>query len=360
MTKQPFRYLTYIKIDELLKLQQPVSFNTDKPAHDEMLFVIVHQAYELWFKQIIFELNSILKTFNSDFVDERVHGVICARLQRITTIQKLMLQQIEVLETMTPLDFLDFINLLIGASGFQSFQFRVIEAKLGLRRSDRILYNNKQADADLNEEEKAEIKLAETEPSLFDLTEGWLERIPFVTSPGFSFLEEYRQATKVIIEKEEQIISAASSEEAETRRKRLTEVQRLFNSILDESKHNELVKEGQRRFSYRATLGALFINLYRDEPILQLPFKFLELLQSIDEEFAHWRYRHSLMVMRMMGSKPGTGGSSGHSYLLQTIEAHKIFKDLAGITTLFLPRSAIPKLPESVEQRLGFNYTYES
>ena len=93
--------------------------------------------------------------------------------------------------------------------------------------------------------------------------------------------------------------------------------------------------------------AALLINLYRDEPILHLPFRFLSLLVDIDEQFTHWRYRHALMVQRMIGTKIGTGGSSGHGYLRKAAEKNKVFTDLVNLSTFLIPRSALPALPQS-------------
>ncbi|MBL7662644.1 tryptophan 2,3-dioxygenase [bacterium] len=359
MSTERFNYSSYLKIPELLSIQHPVSFKTNQPAHDEMLFVTVHQVFELWMKQIIFEFDSVVSMFQSNFIDERNIGIAYARLNRISEIQKLFIQQIEVLETMTPLDFLDFANLLVGASGFQSFQFRLIEAKLGLKRSERLLYNNRPVDADLVEGERKQIADAESAPTLFTVIETWLERMPFIKSKDYSFVDAFAQATKSLVEQEMCEIQKCAGYEKEIRLKRITEINRQFATVLDENAHNQEVTAGNRKFSYRAMLAALFISLYRDEPIVHLPFKVLEAVSRIDGELAHWRYRHALMVMRMVGSKPGTGGSSGYDYLIKTIEAHRVFKDLMSITTLFIPRSQLPKLPATIERSLGFIYTYE-
>src|SRR5215470_4039776 len=130
----PVDYAEYLKLDRLLSSQEPKSAAYGRPAHDEMLFIVVHQAYELWFKQILHELDSVLALFRADSVDERSIGTAVSRLDRIVEIQKLLVDQLRVLETMTPLDFLDFRDMLVPASGFESVQFRLIENKLGLAR----------------------------------------------------------------------------------------------------------------------------------------------------------------------------------------------------------------------------------
>ncbi len=296
-------YGEYLRLGELLSCQSPKSAERGQPAHDEMLFVIVHQVYELWFKQVLHELDSVMALFREDSVDERGIGVAVSRLQRVTEIQKILVDQLRVLETMTPLDFLEFRDLLVPASGFQSWQFRLIENKLGLRAS-------------------------EAGPSAND-------RRTIETN-----------ATLTEAEVQAQLAELAQTEAS-------------FAAVLDEKAHERLRAEGRRRLSHRATRAALFIHLYRDQPILHLPFRFLTLLVDVDELLSAWRYRHALMVHRMIGTKIGTGGSSGHRYLLATVERNKIFTDLYDLSTFLISRSALPPLPPEMERRLGFHYPRE-
>jgi len=129
-----------------------------------------------------------------------------------------------------------------------------------------------------------------------------------------------------------------------------------FQAILNEKTHNELMVNGKKRLSYEATLAALFINLYRDEPILHLPFQFMTCLIDIDNQMTNWRYRHAQMVLRMIGNKIGTGGSSGHEYLSQTAQKHQIFGDFHNISTLLIPRSELPKIPSEIREQLNFHF----
>ena len=134
-------YGDYLQLGKLLDSQLPLSRKfadeTNGECHDEMLFIVVHQVYELWFKQILHDLNGILNTFNREFVPESELSGVVQKLGRIQKIQTLLIGQFDVLETMTPMDFLEFRDLLIPASGFQSVQFREIEIKLGLNTNDR-------------------------------------------------------------------------------------------------------------------------------------------------------------------------------------------------------------------------------
>ena len=130
-----------------------------------------------------------------------------------------------------------------------------------------------------------------------------------------------------------------------------------FSSLFDRTVYEELRSAGVRRFSHDAFLAALLINLYRDEPILQLPFQMLRALMDVDEGFTTWRARHALMVRRMIGSKIGTGGTSGHEYLRQTTQQHRVWTDLFDLSTFFIPRSELPELPASVTEAMRFHLT---
>ncbi len=356
----PIYYSDYLQLKSLLNSQKPKSDEYGYKAHDEMLFIIVHQAYELWFKQILHEIDSVNTMFRDDVVDEKSIGIAVSRLHRVTEIQKLLIEQLRVLETMTPLDFLEFRDFLIPASGFQSFQFRLIENKLGLSNEKRIQYNNVDYLNTLEEDHRKLIMETVNQPSLFELIEKWLERTPFLNSQSFNFWQSYKQAVERMLEHDTKIImeNATLTEKKREFQLRNIELNREnFEALFDENKHNELVKEGRRHLSNRSMLAAIFINLYRDEPILHLPFMFLNHLVEIDELFTEWRYRHALMVHRMIGAKIGTGGSSGHQYLMATVDKHRIFTDLFNLSTYLIPRSELPVLPDELIKELSFFYT---
>ena len=357
----PVYYPEYLQLDKLLDAQHMKSEEYGKPAHDEMLFIIVHQAYELWFKQIIFELDSVIDMFDDNKVDERNIGIAISRLNRITEIQRILIDQLRVLETMTPLDFLDFRDYLVPASGFQSVQFRAIENKLGLRTDMRETFESKSYHELVSQEHQKELIRTEKNISLLVAVSGWLERTPFLKVNGFNFIEQYRNAVNEMLDWEKEVIATNPEFSDEKREKQLSAhegTRESFAPLFDEKKFNKLIEEGLKKFSYRATLAALFINLYRDEPILHMPYRFLNLLVDIDENFTTWRYKHALMVHRMIGAKIGTGGSSGHSYLLKTAEKHKVFSDLFDMSTFMIPRSSLPSLPDELKEELGYYYTY--
>ncbi|WP_413574648.1 tryptophan 2,3-dioxygenase family protein [Bdellovibrio sp. HCB290] len=352
-------YHDYLGIDKILDAQHPVSVKYGKPAHDELLFIVVHQAYELWFKQILFELDSVLATFQKPKVAEEEMGQATSRLERIVAIQKLIMGQIDVLETMTPLDFLDFRDMLYPASGFQSFQWRLIETKLGLRIGDRLAYNQAPFWKSLSEGQQTEMLKVLDQPSLFDSLEKWLERTPFLQGENFNFWDSYKQAVNKMFSEDIAIVKANAAIPAEEKQKTVEGLEKSlqsFDALFNEEAFNKLRSEGQFRLSYKAMHAALLIQLYRDQPILQTPFRIIRALLDIDENMTNWRYRHAMMAMRMLGNKIGTGGSSGHQYLAAATAKHKIFSDFFNLTTFFIPRSQIPALPKSISDRMSFHY----
>lgn len=333
-------YGDYLQLGKILNAQEPESDKEGIEAHDEMLFIIIHQAYELWFKQIIYELTSIHTIFNKNSISDNAPDLykVVHRMKRIGTILDVAVHQISIMETMTPLDFLDFRNLLRPASGFQSIQFKIVEAMLGLKLEHR--FGKEYYLSQLNETDKEIIRKVEDQSSIIEEVNKWLERMPFFDDKSLwqdangqqpDFWDAYRNAYEGSL--------------APTEKQNMEAFQKVFFD-------DEFCRD--RRFSCRANRAALFIMLYRDYPILQLPFQLLNLLLDLDELMALWRNRHVNMVHRMIGKRLGTGGSSGKDYLKSALEKHYIFQEVAELTTFLMERSNLPKLPVVLEKRLGF------
>jgi tryptophan 2,3-dioxygenase len=293
-----------------------------------MLFIIIHQAYELWFKQILFEVNSVIDIMckpalndNSPEMQTVVH-----RLKRVTSILKVLVQQIDIMETMTPMDFLDFRDMLRPASGFQSFQFKVMEAKLGLKFEQR--HGQNYYTAQLKEKDITIIKDAENGQSVLQLVNAWLERMPFITT---EFWNNYQN------------VYVNSLAEAEKN-----------NAIFFDTVFNDTPVDGERNLTPKACRAALFIMLYHGYPMLELPFQLLDTLLEIDNQLGNWRNRHINMVRRMIGTRIGTGGSTGAGYLKAAMDKHYIFKELAQLNSFLINRRQLPVLPKELVERLGY------
>lgn len=354
---KPCYYPEYLQLDKLLDAQHPESKKYGAEAHDETLFIIVHQAYELWFKQILHEIHSILPVLSQSHVDESKISTVNLRLERVHRIQDVLVDQIDILETMTPLDFLDFRDYLIPASGFQSIQFKEIEILLGLKSEYRINFDKKSFYSRLNEQDRNYLMDLEEKPSLFDAVEKWLERMPFLEFGDFKFWSIFKEAVETMLNHDEKVLKEAdylSDAEKTFQLNDLENTRATFDALFDKDKYDELKTQGRFRMSQEATLSALFINLYREQPMLNGPFRLLQGLVEIDEKFTTWRYRHTTMVLRMIGSKIGTGGSAGHDYLRQTTQNNRFFRDLFNLTTFLIPRSALPELPEEVIKAMNF------
>lgn len=356
--KQPkdIDYKTYLGLPTLLAAQRPISGKGGKDfAHDEMLFIIVHQTYELWFKQVLFEIGRIQDIFAKKAVADKDLRVISAALDRVSEILKHLVRQIDLVETMTPLDFLDFRHVFRSASGFQSLQFRELELRLGLRGSDRASYDGRSYHTYLSAEDQAAIRAIEKKGSLFDQMDRWLARTPFVAMGRFDFWKVYRKAVADMVTGDKEKIRANSGLSTAAKQleiAKMDNIQKQFDLLFSDKAEGKI----NWRLSLPALKAALFIKLYRDQPQLQVPFRILNTLMDIDETMALWRYRHALMVQRMLGMKMGSGGSSGHDYLVQTASKHRIFLDLFALSTFMIPRSALPKLPRAIEEKLGFRH----
>jgi tryptophan 2,3-dioxygenase len=337
-------YGDYLQLDKILAAQQPESKLNGHEAHDEMLFIIVHQAYELWFKQMAHEMSSVISILNQPEVNDNSPDIftVVHRLKRIASIWGLAIHQIDVIETMTPLDFLDFRDDLRPASGFQSFQFKALEAMMGLKFDDR--HGKAFYQQHLRAEHIALIAKIEEQPSLIELLNKWLERMPFFNTIYWQydsdtdnskvaehpFWAEYIKAYKATLGEHDQ--SGLDS---------------FMDSMIDD--------KAQGRLSTKANRSALFIMLYRDFPLLQIPFQLLDTLIEIDDLMAAWRTRHISMVRRMIGGRAGTGGSTGAEYLRESRDKHLIFSELATLNSFLIQRNQVPNLPVELQSKLGFN-----
>lgn len=258
-------YMNYLAIDELLELQRPVSAGPEGPEHDEMLFIVIHQVYELWFKQLLHEIDALQEALESGRAFDAA-----AKLNRIKAILAVCIRQIDVLITMTPLQFGAFRHRLESASGFQSAQFRELEAVLGRRDphfAQHLLPRN-----------RGRVEDRMRQPSLWD------SFLRFIHGLGFAIPDD--------------ILNRDVSQHYESR---------------------EEVREA-------------LLTLHREN---REAVHICEQLIDIEVSLKEWRYRHVMMVERTIGTKPGTGGSSGTGYLHTTLTHPRSFPELWEIRARF-------------------------
>ena len=239
-------YGSYLKVEELLDLQAPLS----RPEHhDELLFIIIHQVYELWFKQLLHELEAVTAALDANELLR-----VAKYFRRIHTIQRLLEQQVDVLETMTPQEFNQFRDNLNPASGFQSIQFREMEFLCGIRRTETMKY------IQMTDEQRARLERRLAEPSLYDHVKSLLHRRGFDVSSSEAIVQSLKQI--------------------------YTHAENMYD-----------------------------LHLLAEDLI------------EFDERLLLWRGRHVRMVERMIGSRTGTGGSSGAKYLESTLQ-YRCFPEL--------------------------------
>ncbi len=399
-------YSDYLQLDKILNAQLPESDRLGEHAHDEMLFIVIHQAYELWFRQLLYEADSVIDILAQPALNDNSPEVqtIVHRLSRCATILKVLVHQIDIMETMTPMDFLDFRDKLRPASGFQSVQFKLLEARLGLKYEHR--FGQQYYLSQLRPAEVERIRAAESAPSLLQLLNSWLERMPVLEEPAAKdFWPDYRQRYQQSLADAEKgnlahfdavffggspagasaadaasvavnpaaPVGASSSGSAPVAAPGtggcpfghsapvstvIQSASGAASSSPQAASHNTDTATSPaspaRSLSPKACRSALFIMLYRGYPLLQLPFQVLNQLLEIDEQLSTWRYRHMSMVNRTIGARIGTGGSTGKDYLSSALDRHHLFREISALTSYLIERKRLPRLSPEMEKRLGF------
>ena len=252
-------YASYLDLENLFTLQKPRS---SPPEHDEMLFIIIHQTYELWFKQLLHEFEKIKRDFSAGDLFGAIHT-----LKRARTIMKVLVAQVDILETMTPSSFSSFRDRLETASGFQSVQFREIEFVLGYKRESTVRY---------------------LKPDF----------------PGYDRLQQLLRERSVVDHFYDFLATRGAQIPADLKDR-------------DVTKPNEPDERVQEQI----------LQLYKNSPECSILF---ELMTDFDEGLQEWRYRHIKLVERTIGAKKGTGGSPGVPFLKESL-FKPVFHDLWAI-----------------------------
>ncbi|MCO4771411.1 MAG: tryptophan 2,3-dioxygenase [Deltaproteobacteria bacterium] len=350
-------YWDYLGLEQLLSLQGGLEGDETRLMPDELHFIVVHQVFELWFKLILREVRLARDHLAAPVVPEEHVPYVVHHLRRVNTIAGLMVAQFGVMETLTPQDFLDFRAKLVPASGFQSFQMREVEILLGLTAEQR-------TDKDFGDPLAALRRFAEASPggklaidrivavqkehTLREALHAWLHRTPIQGSTPdeagddavvTSFIDQYL---------------AKQVESHRGQRDRIVEVGALPPAAADAKfaaaqaqarsfLMAEEVDPGERARTRRTRAAILFIESYRELPLLAWPRLLLDTVVELESSLVLFRTRHARMVERVIGRRLGTGGSAGVAYLDRTAE-NRIFTELWAVRTMLLPRVDLPSL----------------
>lgn len=339
-------YADYLSLHELLSLQG----DDDELSNDEQHFVIVHQNFELWFRLVLIELRAARTLLLQTTLPEEDVPRIVHHLKRCIEIFRHMANQWKIMETLTPQDFLAFRDGLGTASGFESYQMRELELLLGLETKQRVAGMDPLAHfrklAERGETDAGVLKRLEAEsamPALGDILAKWLLRTPIQGSLSgdagdeekvSEFVEEYLAIHKKIGDDAVARMSQHGVDNIEAVAARFAGA---HEAAIDFLRPDGVVS--------RSRAGLLFIESYRELPLLAWPRILIDTLVELEESLVLFRTHHVRMVERLIGRRVGTGGSSGVDYLEATLQ-YRVFGDLWAVRTILIKSEALPELQQ--------------
>jgi len=331
-------YWDYIKVEEILALQSGYEKSEEGLSNDEVMFITIHQIDELWFKLVLRELVTTRDLFAQPVVPEQSLASAVRGIRRMQALLEHLAAHFTLMETMTTRDYLDFRDKLGAASGFQSAQLREIEILLGLPDSERVSLGGAQGSylealrdpsgSPSSAYHRVQMRLADT-PSLREAIREWLFRTPIQGSiPGqtdderivATFVDEYCECHAKV-----------------TRSAKEVEGTKSFLRALD-------VPEAERARALRIRAALVFIESYRELPLLAWPREVIDAIVAFEQQFVVFRQRHARMVERVIGRRTGTGGSSGVDYLDSTALKYRVFREVWAVRTLLLRKGDLPAL----------------
>jgi len=357
MTRPPTTYWDYIKVEPLLALQSGLEGDERQLSNDEVLFITVHQIDELWFKLILRELVMVRDCFAQSPVPEQSLASAVRGIRRTSTLWRNVAQHFELMETMTTRDYLAFRDKLSPASGFQSAQMREIEIVMGLQSRQRVAMGHESSylDALRNHDGSPSPALHRVEtrlggpPSLKQNLDEWLYRTPIQGSRPDApddaavtaeFIAEYLAAHERQANTHAEIAQAQAlnPEDATRLQQRFAREFQAARAFLEAHDHDP----ADRPRASRIRAAIVFIESYRELPLLAWPREVLDGIVALEQAFLIFRQRHARMVERVIGRRTGTGGSAGVDYLDQTALQYRVFSDVWAVRTLLLRRDALP------------------
>ncbi len=365
---RPTTYWDYIRVEELLDLQGGLDKEASPPNNHEVLFITVHQVFELWFQLIHRELLAARDLFSSQVVQEQELSGAVASLKRIHTIFRALASQFEIMETLPTREYLEFRKKLMPASGGQSAQMRQIEVLFGLDERERVPLGTgnwhmqilHEADGSKGAAYKRVVDQAADGPTFKEAIESWLYRTPIDgvahdspdAGPALdNFIERYLTAhhSEVVDNLEYAKAIIPGAEAREDLAQRYEWESNSARAFLNPSEEDG----GERKARIRAAM--VFIETYRELPLLAWPREVLNSLIEVEQSFLIFRQRHARMVERIIGSRTGTGGTEGVKYLDETALRYRIFRDLWAVRTLMIRPGVTPDLEHA--DYYGFSST---
>ncbi len=362
MARQPTAYWDYIKLEELLALQGGLAASDGELTNDEVMFIAIHQIEELWLKLVLRELVTARDLFRQVPVPEQSLAAAVRGIDRMTTLLRFAGDHFAVMETMTTRDYLAFRDKLSPASGFQSAQLREIEILAGLPEGERIPLGQEKSYMQMlrnhdgspsSASRRVDARLAD-QPTLREAVDEWLYRTPiqgsvpgdpddaarvaaFVAAYGAAHAASARAALALALE------AAPGPEDAarlEARYQREIESAAAFLAAVE-------VPVERRPRASRVRAALVFIESYRELPLLAWPRAVIDAVVAFEQAFVMFRQRHARMVERVIGRRTGTGGSAGVEYLDQTALRYRIFRDVWAVRTILVPERVLPALERS-------------
>lgn len=372
MARKATTYWDYIKVEELVSLQGGLEPTDEGLANDEVMFITVHQIDELWLKLALRELVAVRDLFKQERVPEQSLASAVRGLRRMALLFGLVADHFPLMETMTTRDYLAFRDKLSPASGFQSAQLREIELLMGLSDSQRIplghegTYMQALRSPDGSESPASRRVAARRSdlPTLKDAIEAWLHRTPIQGStpdqPGDEqvvqrFIDAYceAQAREVEAAAALAVHDALTDRDVDRLRERYAREKAGARLFLEARDLPEDASEATRARVRRVRAALVFIESYRELPLLAFPREVLDALVAVEQAFVIFRQRHARMVERVIGRRVGTGGSAGVDYLDQTALRYRIFHEVWATRTLLVRRDALPPLDRPEAYALG-------
>lgn len=350
-------YAEYLRLHEMLSLQDGNLLGKREISLDEHHFIVVHQAFELWFSRVIQELRSVRDLLDKEAVPEDDIPRAVDMLDRVTEIFRLLQGQWKVMQTLTPQGFLAFRDELGTSSGFESFQMRELELLIGLDITDRpggmdplAHFERLAGEGESGQRVYDRLLATSKEASLKDVLTRWLYRTPIHGSTPTDandeevvrdYVEEHLNTMSNLHEEALQRFAAVGQGDPATLKGR-------FDASLQGAR-DFLLPEGEID---RSRAGLLFIESYRELPLLAWPRSLVDAAVALEQAMLLFRSHHARMVERMIGRRVGTGGSAGVDYLDATTKM-RVFTDLWAIRTLLLKRVSLPELVD--ESYYGFS-----